>query len=152
MDKMRRREGVQIEKDFSRILSDMEKSIIAIEKNIPKNEKLYEQKLEHRLKKSRKLKDITAEEQNIMLKMIGLFSEKIDISEEMSRLKSHIEQFRHCMKKEDKPGKTLNFIAQEMLREANTMGSKSPSIDVKRDVIKIKTLIEEIKEQVSNVE
>jgi len=149
---MRRREGVQIEKDFARMLYSMEKNITLIEKNIPRNEKRYEKKLENRLKKSRKLKEITLEEQNIMLKMIGLFTEKIDISEEISRLKSHIEQFRYCMKKEDKPGKTLNFIAQEMLREANTMGSKSPSIDIKKSVITIKTLIEEIKEQVSNVE
>ena len=139
-------------KDFQNILLEMEKSITAIQKSAPQNEKIYEKKLGNRIRKSHKLKEISREEQGIMLKMVGLFTEKVDISEEISRLKSHISQFRHSMRKENKPGKTLNFIAQEMLREANTMGSKSPSIDTKKQVIRIKTLIEEIKEQVSNVE
>ncbi|MCK5708155.1 MAG: YicC family protein [Candidatus Aureabacteria bacterium] len=152
LDKMRIREGVHIKKEFLTFLKKIEKHLGVIEKCVPLIEKRHEKKLITRLKNSKKTRDFSSEEKDMMMKMLGLFTEKTDIAEEISRLKSHIKQFRRCMTKDDKPGKTLNFIAQEMLREANTIGSKTPAIEVKQKVIHIKALIEEIKEQVSNVE
>ena len=152
MDSMRDREGKQIARDFHSSLGHLEGFVLSIEKICPMAEKAYEKKLIKKITKSRNSRDITQEEKDIMLKMTGLFSDKIDISEEISRLKSHITQFRHYMKNENAPGKTYNFISQEMLREANTMGSKTSSMDIKKKVIRIKSLIEEIREQVANVE
>jgi uncharacterized protein (TIGR00255 family) len=152
LDRMRTKEGSGIAADFSRWLSQMENLVCSIEKKLPFIESAYEKKLQGKIRNPETARDITPTEKDLMLKMVSLFADKIDIAEEISRLKSHIGQFRSEMRGGEKPGKTLNFIAQEMLREANTMGVKTPSIDAKKSVVELKKLIEEIKEQVSNVE
>jgi uncharacterized protein (TIGR00255 family) len=130
----------------------MEKAVRAIEARVPHEEKRYAKRLKERIRKPASGREFSSEEKDMLLRMVGVFTEKTDIAEELSRLKGHIAQFRHCMDKEEKPGKTLNFITQEMLREANTIGSKAASLDIRKSVIRIKTLIEEVKEQSSNVE
>ena len=83
---------------------------------------------------------------------IVIYSDKISIEEEITRIKSHIEQFRTLLDEKDPIGKKADFIIQEMNRETNTMGSKSGSIDIINLVIKIKTQIEDIREQIQNIE
>jgi uncharacterized protein (TIGR00255 family) len=87
-----------------------------------------------------------------MYKEIAFFAERSDITEEIVRLKSHLSQLDDTMMQEQSVGKKLEFIVQEMFREANTMASKANDSDLVWDIIKIKTEIEKIKEQALNIE
>lgn len=83
---------------------------------------------------------------------IVLFAEKSDITEEIIRLKSHLDLFEESLNLDEPVGKKLDFICQEMLRETNTIGSKSSDKDIVQEVINMKTLIDQIREQVQNIE
>ncbi len=87
-----------------------------------------------------------------LLREVALFAERCDISEELARLESHVSQFEQLCREGDHVGRQLEFIAQEMLREANTVGSKASDATIARSVIELKTLIDRLKEQVQNVE
>jgi uncharacterized protein (TIGR00255 family) len=87
-----------------------------------------------------------------LLKEVAIYAERSDISEELSRLGSHLEQFDAAVAGDESAGRKLEFIAQEMLREANTIGSKAGDAEIARHTIEIKSAIDRIKEQVQNVE
>lgn len=93
-------------------------------------------------------------EQAELLKEVAVFAERSDISEEIARLSAHMDQFRELLSNNDpRPvGRTLDFLAQEMLREANTIASKSGDAAISRDCVEIKGAIDRIKEQVQNAE
>ena len=91
------------------------------------------------------------DEQRLALE-IAMYADKCSIDEEITRLKSHANQFKGALNDAQPMGKKLDFLSQEMLREANTIGSKSNSAQITNSVIEIKTLIEQIREQVQNVE
>ena len=82
---------------------------------------------------------------------VAVYADKIDINEEMTRLSDHIRKFRETAKEKGQIGKKLDFIAQEMFREANTIGSKTPSSDIAHRAVEIKNNIEKIREQCRNV-
>lgn len=87
-----------------------------------------------------------------LMREVAIYAERCDITEEIGRLRSHLDQFvQHC-DRDDQVGRTLDFLAQELLREANTIGSKSNDTTIARAVVQIKSLIDRIKEQVQNVE
>src|SRR4029077_6370821 len=83
---------------------------------------------------------------------VGLFAERTDISEEIVRLKCHLEQFDKVMQKEEAPGRKLDFPPAEMFRKTNTSGPKPKAAEIARHVIEIKSIIERIREMVQNVE
>jgi uncharacterized protein (TIGR00255 family) len=83
---------------------------------------------------------------------VAFLSDRSDISEEIQRLKSHIEQFRNIINDEKEVGKRLDFLTQELNREANTIASKTQNLVVKESALSIKSAIEKIREQVQNVE
>ena len=87
-----------------------------------------------------------------MLKEVAVFAERADIAEELHRLRTHLDSFEEASRKGDKAGRKLDFITQEMLREANTIGSKANDADVAKRVVEIKGTIDRLKEQVQNVE
>ncbi len=87
-----------------------------------------------------------------MLKEIVLFADRSDISEELTRLQSHFKQFEDCRKSKEPVGRTLDFLAQEMNREINTIGSKANDAIISREVVTLKTELERFREQVQNVE
>ena len=87
-----------------------------------------------------------------LLKEISIYAERSDINEELSRSDAHLEQFDAVAAKEEASGRKLEFITQEMLREANTIGSKAGDSQIGRAVIEIKSAIDRLKEQVQNVE
>ena len=90
--------------------------------------------------------------QNDLLKEIAVFAERADISEEINRLTTHLDAFEHACKDGEHAGRKLDFIAQEMLREANTIASKANNADIARHIVEIKGAIDRLKEQVQNVE
>src|SRR5262245_19280053 len=89
-----------------------------------------------------------------LLREVAVFAERSDIAEEIVRLGSHLEQFREIIDCDDREpsGRTLDFLAQEMLREANTIASKSSDAEISRRIVEIKGGIDRIKEQAANVE
>lgn len=89
--------------------------------------------------------------QDDLLKEVSIYAERSDVSEELSRLTSHLQQFHEGLTSSEAAGRKMDFIAQEMLREANTIGSKAGDADVARHVIEIKGAIDRIKEQVQNI-
>jgi uncharacterized protein (TIGR00255 family) len=87
-----------------------------------------------------------------LIKEVAVFAERADISEEIQRLTSHLEAFETACRTGEHPGRKLDFITQEMLREANTIASKANDADIGRRVVDIKGAIDRLKEQVQNVE
>jgi uncharacterized protein (TIGR00255 family) len=87
-----------------------------------------------------------------LLREVSVYAERSDVSEELHRLASHLSQFREAIDSREPAGRKLDFIAQEMLREANTIGSKCLDVEVSRRIVEIKGAIDRIKEQVQNVE
>jgi uncharacterized protein (TIGR00255 family) len=88
----------------------------------------------------------------LLAREVAVFADRCDISEELTRLESHIQQFEMQCRSEGSAGRRMEFISQEMLREANTIASKASDADISHAVIEIKCAIERIKEQVQNVE
>ena len=87
-----------------------------------------------------------------LLKEIVLFADRSDISEELTRLQSHFQQFEDCRKSAEPVGRTLDFLAQEMNREINTIGSKANDAVISREVVTLKAELEKFREQAQNVE
>jgi uncharacterized protein (TIGR00255 family) len=117
----------------------------------------YVQKLRQRVDELLAQADVRLDE-DTLAREVAVFAERSDISEEVARLQYHVEQFvESCTKKADplaneQAGRRLEFISQEMLREANTMASKAATAEVSRQVVEVKCLIDRIKEQTANVE
>lgn len=87
-----------------------------------------------------------------LIKEVSVFAERSDIAEEVVRLASHLEQFQHMLDEPESAGRKLEFLTQEMFREANTIGSKASDVDISRHVVEIKASLEKIRELVQNVE
>jgi uncharacterized protein (TIGR00255 family) len=87
-----------------------------------------------------------------LIKEVSLFADRGDISEEIVRLRSHLNQFRSTMELPESSGRKLDFLTQEMFREANTIGSKANDVEIAQNVIEMKTAVERIREMVQNIE
>jgi uncharacterized protein (TIGR00255 family) len=87
-----------------------------------------------------------------LIKEVAIFAERSDIAEEVVRLSSHLEQFQDILNEPESPGRKLEFLTQEMFRETNTIGSKAGDVDISRQVVEIKGILEKIRELVQNVE
>ena len=101
--------------------------------------------------KSAGIENIAPDDERL-LKEIVLFADRSDISEELTRLQSHFKQFEDCRKSKEPVGRTLDFLAQEMNREINTIGSKANDAVISREVVTLKTELERFREQAQNVE
>ena len=91
-------------------------------------------------------------EQNGLQREVAIYAERCDISEELTRLASHVDQFSNLCGEDEQAGRKLEFLAQEMLREANTVGSKSNDAQITREILEVKVLIDRLREQVQNVQ
>jgi uncharacterized protein (TIGR00255 family) len=87
-----------------------------------------------------------------LIKEVSIFAERSDIAEEVVRLASHLDQFQEIMNDPESPGRKLEFLTQEMFREANTIGSKASDVEISREVVEIKGTLERIREMVQNIE
>ncbi len=136
---------------------DIQKRLKLIEENIAAVELIKEQPLVHYRKKLiERLKEVGSlhgEAEERILREVALLAERLDVTEELVRLRTHIEQFRrHLASQEKAIGRTLDFLTQEMHREINTLGSKSADSEISSYVIKIKSELDKIREQVQNIE
>jgi len=150
MLKMRGREGGHLKKDLSDRISVMRKAVTRIRKEAPVVQKRYREQLIERIKTAG-LQELQIDEERIS-KEVVFFADRSDISEELTRLQSHFQQFDDCLKSGEPVGRTLDFLAQEMNREINTIGSKANDSLISREVVQLKTELEKFREQAQNVE
>jgi uncharacterized protein (TIGR00255 family) len=146
----RAREGGHLAKDLSRHIQLMRMAVVRIEKRAPSVQERYRRQLMARLKAAGLPKEALDDER--LLKELVLFADRSDISEELARLKSHFKQFDDCMKSSKPVGRMLDFLAQEINREVNTIGSKANDAEIAREVVILKTELEKFREQAMNVE
>jgi len=142
-------EGEHLKKDILVKLSGMEVLIAGIEERSPEIAAQYRAKLEEKVHEL--LGDVQMEESRIAAEVI-LFADKICTDEEVVRLKSHISHMRDTLEESEGIGRKLDFIAQEMNREANTILSKANDQEISNYAISLKTEIEKIREQIQNIE
>ena len=142
-------EGENLKKDILDKLSNLEVLIGYIEERSPQIIQEYRTKLEEKVHEL--LEDTQIEDSRIAAE-VTLFADKICTDEEVVRLKSHIRHMRSTLEEEEGIGRKLDFIAQEMNREANTILSKANDLEVSNHAISLKTEIEKIREQIQNIE
>ena len=151
--KMRATEGQIVAIDLDSQRDAIRQNIKTIKQRSPKVVEEYHQRLRARIDQLLARAELQINEPDL-IREVAIFAERSDISEEISRLVGHLEQFNDIVQANDNEptGRTLDFIAQEMLREANTIASKSNDGQISRAVVEVKAAIDRIKEQVQNIE
>jgi uncharacterized protein (TIGR00255 family) len=147
---MKETEGKTLALDIQKRLKIIEENVAAVElkKEVPLVH--YRKKLIERLKE---VGHLHGEAEERIAREVALLADKMDVTEELVRLRAHIEQFRqHLFSQEKAVGRTLDFLTQEMHREINTLGSKSADSEISLYVVKIKSELDKIREQVQNIE
>ena len=147
--KMREREGKHLAKDLIHRLKTLRKEIKEIRALYPDVVKKYRTALRERLEKAGL--DLPLEDERL-LKEVTIFADRSDISEELTRLESHLAQFAHHLRKNEPVGRTLEFITQEISRELNTLGAKAGDAEISRHVVACKSEVEKIRKQIQNLE
>lgn len=142
-------EGANLKKDLFEKLNEMESLVESVEKRSPEIVREYREKLAERVKE---LLGDTKLEESVLATEITIFADKICVDEETVRLKSHIKNMKDTLEAKDSVGRKLDFIAQEMNREANTILSKANDMEVSNKAIDLKTEIEKVREQIQNIE
>lgn len=145
---MKETEGKKIYEDLSSRIEDIQNKINIISENSTRLIKDYVVKLETRIKELLNTENI---DENRLAMETVIYADKCSVEEEITRLNSHVSQFKSLIK-ENVVGKKLDFLIQEMNRETNTIGSKSSSIEITNLVVEMKTQIEDIREQIQNIE
>lgn len=146
---MRQTEGARLSDDISKRCDVILNYVSKIEAASPETVLKYCERLEQRIKEL--LGDIDIDKQRLLTET-ALFADKIAVDEETVRLRSHISQVKKLLESTEPIGRKLDFVVQEMNREANTIGSKAQDIEISQTVIAIKAEIEKIREQVQNIE
>ncbi len=146
---MREQEGATIKEDLENRILKLETNIESISKASVGLVDEYVLKLEKRINEILKTDVI---DKTRLAQEIVIYSDKCSIEEELIRLKSHIKQLKEFMQRNEPIGKKIDFLIQEMNREANTIGSKSVSLEITNSVVEIKTILEDIREQIQNIE
>ena len=146
---MREREGARLKDDVLTRLQTIIDNVEFVEERSPETVKEYNEKLLTRLREL--LNDAHIDEQRILTEA-AIFADKIAVAEETVRLRSHISQMRSFLDADEAVGKKMDFLVQEMNREANTIGSKAQDVEIARRVVSIKAEIEKIREQIQNIE
>lgn len=149
LEVMRVKEGESIKRDFKELIASVESYLCKVVSRAPSVVEEYREKLQKRISEYLGEVEIDAAR---LVNEVAFFADKADINEEIKRLRSHIAQFKETLESERETGRKLDFLAQEMNREVNTMGSKSNDIEITNCVVAMKNELEKIKEQIRNVE
>ncbi len=146
---MREREGVRLAADVNGRCDHILELVSFVEQRSPETVIRYRERLEQKIREV--LQDTHIDEQRVLTET-AIFADKVAVDEETVRLKSHISQLRSMLNSDEAVGRKLDFVVQEMNREANTIGSKAQDIEVAHTVVSIKAEIEKIREQIQNIE
>jgi len=150
LNEMRKQEGAELAKDLEKRLFGMSETIDRIERlsrdRLPEEKKRLQERVEQLLT------DKSIIDQGRLELEVALLADKLDVTEECVRYRSHNKFFLEALKDKESAGRKLNFLVQEMNREANTIGSKSNDATIAHEVVKLKEEIEKIREQLQNIE
>jgi uncharacterized protein (TIGR00255 family) len=149
LQKMREEEGAHLQKDLAERIESIEKYAAQIEKLQPIVIQEYKTRLKEKIKL---LNDGIDIDESRLAQEVAILADRCDITEEITRLSSHLIQFRKLFESTEPIGRKLEFITQEINREVNTMGSKSSDTQMANLVIEIKSILEKIREQLANIE
>lgn len=145
----RTQEGMRLQQDLLSKMDEMSEYVSFLEKRSPMIVEEYRDKLHTKV--AEMLGDTSIDENRIAAEVV-IYADKVCIDEEMVRLRSHVDETRHMLSDAEEVGRKLDFIAQEMNREANTILSKSTDVEIAGVGISLKTLIEKVREQIQNLE
>ncbi len=147
---MRQKEGQFLKQEIVKRIALIKQGLTKIESVSPQLVENYQTRLEERIR------ELLANQADLdearLINEVAIFAEKTDITEEMARLESHLAQFLSLLDQTGPIGRPLDFLIQEMNREINTMGSKSPDVTITQEVVHLKSEVEKIREQVQNIE
>ena len=147
MTASRAREGAKMKALILERLVDAEQIVATVKPLLPMQVKAYQEKLTAKLQEALKSVDEDRVRQELVL-----FAQKIDVDEELTRLTAHVSEVKRILDADQAAGKRLDFLMQELNREANTLGSKSVSTEVSQASMSLKVLIEQMREQIQNIE
>jgi len=151
MDRMRGDEGKAMAADLLENLEVIRRQLDEVAGHASSVADAYRTRLTERINKLLAEYDVQVQPADL-IREVGLFAERSDVSEELVRLRSHVEQFQAIMQLPESSGRKLEFITQEMFREANTIGSKANNAEITGRVVEVKSAIERIREMIQNVE
>jgi len=146
---MRATEGAALQADLLARVGALERTVAAIAARAPQVAAGYREQLLRRLREAGLELDVADER---VLKEIALFADRCDLSEELTRVRSHLEQLGRLLRADGEIGRKAEFILQEISRESHTIGSKANDLEIARAVIEFKNELERVREQIANVE
>lgn len=147
MGESRAREGAKLKAMILERLDDMEQVITNVKPMLPLQIKAYQERLAAKLQEA-----VSGISEERLSQELALFMQRVDVDEELTRLGAHIGEVRRILDADKAAGKRLDFLMQELNREANTLGSKSVSLEVSHASMELKVLIEQMREQIQNIE
>lgn len=148
--RMRDREGGHLAKDLRARVRRMRKAVGRVQRIAPEVPRRFQEQLLERIRQAGL--PLTPPDDERLLKEVVHFADRSDITEELTRLESHFAQFEECSCSPEPVGRTLDFLAQELNREVNTIGSKANDSRISREIVLLKAEVEKFREQVQNVE
>ena len=149
--KMRAEEGAALAADLAQNGGQMEQLLAQIAARAPEVVKSYESRLTQKVQQALAELNVTVQPVEL-IREVSLYADRSDISEEIVRMRSHLQQYADALTSSESSGRKLEFITQEMGREVNTIGSKANDGEISRLVVDLKTTLERIREQIQNVE
>lgn len=150
LSQMKEAEGQALQREFLHYLGEVEAAVEIIRKEAPHFAERFRERLKAHIEE---LAPKLVDSEERLLRELAIYAEKVDIAEELDRTESHLQQFRSGIEGQGPGGgKRLDFLAQELYREANTMGAKASGAKTVSTVVEIKTALERIREQLQNVE
>ncbi len=146
---MRQREGRALARDIKGHIKDITRDVAAIRRHAPRVVEFYKDRLHSKIQHL--MKEHPVDDARLSQE-IALFATRCDISEELARTASHLDQWKTLMEAGTEVGKTLNFLVQELHREINTMGTKGNDVEIAQRTVAIKASLEKVREQIQNIE
>jgi len=151
MIRMRDREGANLKRDFTKRGREVRRIVKSIEARAPKVVGEFGQRLLERVTALAEKHGVSFAESDL-IRELAVFAERADVTEEVTRLASHLSQFVSVIRGDGSIGRRLDFLIQEMLREANTISAKASDVEMSKDCVDLKVELDRLKEQVQNVE
>ena len=148
---MRQKEGITIKDDCIKRIESIREFVRSAEKRVPQVIDNYKKRLSTRINSLVAERGLGSSDADIT-KEIGIFADRSDVTEELGRLESHINQAKHLLNSQGEVGRRLDFLTQEIIREANTLASKGTDYEISHCAVNIKVEVEKIKELVENLE
>lgn len=151
LNEFRQKEGASMRQDLAHQCELVAEQLSVVVEQAPTVVRQYRDKIKDRVNQLLSDTGVSVSDDDL-IREVSIFADRCDINEEITRLRSHLEQFGECLDQKESAGRKLEFLCQEMFREVNTIGSKSNNVDIAHAVVEMKGCIERLREITQNVE